>query len=101
MPQSDIAVSTADDVDDPWYLLTFSLVDGQLKQKKITFTCSHDASAYILPLIIEGREQLAVSCDVCPDIKLLDLTTENRSTAFQGQRRTLCSGSNNRLLVQS
>ena len=102
MPQSgDIVVSTADDADDPWYLLTFSLVEGQLKQKKITSTCTHDASASILPLIIEGTEQLAVSCEVCPDIKLLDFTTQKWSTVFQGQTETLCSGGNNKSFVQS
>ena len=35
MPQSShIAVSTADDADDPWYMLVFYMVDGQLKLTK-------------------------------------------------------------------
>ena len=102
MPQSGtIDVSTPDDADDPWYMLVFYMVDGQLKLKKINSICNHDASAYISTLIIDGQEQLAISCEVCPDIKLLDFRTEKWSTAFRGQTGALCSGANNRLFAQT
>ena len=102
MPQSgDVVVSRAEYDDDPWSLYMFSLVDGQLKQKNIKSTCYHDASAYTLPPIIGGREQLAVSCELCADIELLDLQTVKWSTAFKGPTGTLCLGDNNKLFVQS
>ena len=85
-------------------LFVFSLKDGKLRdRKKISPSCGHNyVSSYTSALIIDGREKLVVSCYHCDDFKLLDLQTEEWSTAFTGCKpNALCSGDSGTLFIQS
>ena len=103
MPQSGhVVVSRGEEKGDAWYLFVFSLKDGKLNRKKISSSCGHKYATLLSSLIIDGREQLVVSCAGCDDLKLLDLQTGEWSTAYTGcGPRALCSGGTGRIFVQS
>ena len=102
MPQSgDVAVSGVMAEGDPTSLIVFSSKEGKLNRKKISSSCGHKCIAYLSSLIINGREQLAVSCNGCDELKLLDLQTGEWSTAFTGCKpRAICSGGRGRIFLE-
>ena len=90
----------------------FSLLEGRLIEKKIQPPCKH-YYLYLLCVQVAGHEYLAVSCDECKHIKLMDLNkqTGNSSesqltqyevkTAFSGKQVSrMCHGEENRLFVR-
>ena len=60
-----------------WQLSLFqlSLQEGSLIEKEIQCPCEH-YSLYLLCVQIAGHEYLALSCEECEDIKLMDLNKQ-------------------------
>ena len=90
--------------DDPWSLFLFSLKEGKLwETNRIKSTCGHKKiDALISSLIIDGREQVVVSCRECNGVKLLDLQTGAWRIAFTSHKPgALCSGDSSTIFVQT
>ena len=108
IPQSgDVVVSGWEVKGDPWSLFLFSLKDGKLwETKRIKSTCGHKKiAALISSLIIDGREQVVVSCRECNVVKLLDLQTGAWRIAFtsctSSNPSISCPAGSSRIFVQS
>ena len=102
-----IVVSTWD-----WTLIQLSLQEGSLIEKVMEPACQH--LVFLMCVQVAGREYLAVSCDRCENIKLMNLNKQKGNssesqpmryeviTAFSGGMVwRMCHGEENRLFVQS
>ena len=81
----------------------YNFENGTLsKTKNIPLPCCERKTyAYLTSLMINGQEQLAVSCEHCLNIKLLDLQTEEWIVAFSGVAGKLHDAGNGRLYVHT
>ena len=81
----------------------FSLTSaGWKKLRGVKCLCDHDV--YILPVNINNREKLAVSCWNCQSIKLYNLDTLEVTTAFHDPKyypTVLCHGENGKLFAMN
>ena len=55
---------------------------GWKKLKEVKRLCDHDNNMFIIPITVNNKEQLAVSCFECETIKLYNLNTLQVTTAF-------------------
>ena len=96
-----IIIARKGDETDPLSLLICSVAGEKLSGKRIEFPCEHGWESYPLGLVIKSEEKLAVSCSECRDIKLLDLRTEEVTTAFCSKLNVLvmCYGERKTLYV--
>ena len=98
MPQSGDVVVRGDSRHSPF---VFTLVDGKLNKKKIPSSCKHYMFDFYSSLIINDREQLAVACPECADIKLYDFRTGEWRTTFSAFKVTaICDGGSDSMFVQ-
>ena len=103
MPESGDVVVSGTEGADHRSLFMFSLKDGKLRvTKRLSLSCGHKKAAYISPWLLDGREQLVISCPGCDNIKQVDLQTGLCSTVFPGCKPSaLCSAGNGTIFVQS
>ena len=80
----------------------FSLTSaGWNKLKEVKRLCDHN-SRNILPITVNNKEQLAVSCFDCETIKLYNLETLQVTTTFSNPKYypgVMCHGENSKLFV--
>ena len=103
MPLTGLIVLTGSET---WYgpcsVFVYNFENGTLsKTKNICLPCGERKRTYLTSLMINGREQLVVSCKHCVDIKLLDLQTEEWTVAFSGVAGKLHDSGNGRLFVDA
>ena len=67
----------------PMTIFKFYKDQGSLRRKQIKAPCEHGVR--LLCLEISGQEFLAMSCDVCENIRLMDLTSQKTRVAFRGK----------------
>ena len=93
-------------------LFQLSLQEGHFIEKEIKRPCEHGVPVYLLCVQVEGSEYLALSCEWCETIKLMNLNKQKRSssesrlmqykviTALSGEKVSrMCHGEKNRLFV--
>ena len=103
MPQTGKLVLTeAEKFRGPCSLFVYNFEDGTLSRKnKIRLPCGDKNNTYIIALVINRGEQLAVSCKGCLHSKLLDFETEEWTVAFSGVAGKLHDAGNGRLFVHT
>ncbi len=82
-------------------LYRYSLTENRFQEKpQLQQTCSHHCQ-HMLSVMVEGQELLAVSCEYCRDIKLVNVETGESSVAYQRKQkpRHMCEGDPGKLLV--
>ncbi len=82
-------------------LVRYSLTENRFQRKpQLQQTCSHYGK-YVLSVMVEGQELLAVSCGKCGYIKLVNMETGESSVAYQSQQgpRQMCEGDPGKLWV--
>ena len=70
---------------DPWSLYTYQRnLDGTVEDTPMDPPCQHDTFIYSLITVVRnGKELLAVLCDKCRDIKLVDMETKQVTPVFK------------------
>ena len=103
MPQSgQILLSGAEKLGGSCSLFVYNFKDGILSKKKnICLPCGHKTYTYVKFLIVNGQDQLFVSCEHCMNIKLLDLQTEEWTVAFSKVAGQLFDADNGKLFVNT
>ena len=91
---------------DLWALHMYRLNQGRLEKiKTVKYLCKHYATLRdILGLSVEGEELLAGSCEVCQDIKLVNIYTGKTTVAYENSKYELwrmCEGEAGRLWVST
>ncbi len=85
-----------------YVIYIFGQVGGKLqKLREVKETCQHNGVS-LLGVVVKGEELLAVVCNECMDIKLVDLLKVNLFKAFQFGEKTpwkMCAGDAGRLWV--
>ena len=88
---------------EPWHLYIFSVEGTQIKERRaLDLLCSHNEYC-LLSVGVHNREYLAVGCEFCKDIKLLDLKTQKVTKAFSCSYKVqgMCHGDRDRLYIHS
>ena len=91
---------------DPWSLYTYQRnLDGTVEETRMNAPCQRDTLfAYfkLVTVVQNGKELLAVLCNYCKDIKLVDMETEQVTSVFKspvGDLIYMCSGPDGGLFV--
>ena len=90
---------------DHWSLCTFqNNLDRELEETRMDITCQHGRPVFyrLTPVVQNGKELLAVSCDVCSNIKLVDMETKEVTPVFKSPADPMwgiCFGPDNCLIV--
>ena len=92
-------------VSDPWSLYMFqNNLDGGLVETRMDAPCQHNPfwTPSLITVIQNGKELLAVLCDECKDIKVIDMETKQVTSVFKSPTdllRGMCSGPDGGLFV--
>ena len=84
--------------------LYFAQVNEKLTHRMMKDTCDHDYYVRMLPVVVEGKNRLCVTCPGCEDIKLFSLHSGGCLPAFQDRKYTpyrMCHGREGRVFMHS
>ncbi len=94
---------TAEDA--PWALHQYRLEGRRLqKLRHVKWPCENEpVNKAMLGVMVEGKEFLAVACDDCRDIKLMNLETGETHVAYRSEKKPykLCHGEAGRMWICS
>ena len=84
-----------------YFLYFLTLQNGNIVKNKINLTCQ-DYDVSLLSIFVNNKEYLAVACEKCHDIKLLDLKTEmvvSKAFIYMKKIQKICHGEPGRLFI--
>ena len=68
----------------PWSLYMFqNNINGELVETRMDYHCQHFASFPLITVVQNGKELIAVLCNLCKDIKLVDTETKQITPVFK------------------
>ena len=72
-----------------WEFQFYSCEHGARKRRKIRRLCDHFKNIFLLPFTVSDIPYLTVLCSSCCEIKLVNLETEETTTAYNGSEKGL------------
>ena len=84
--------------------LYLTQVNEKLTHRMMKDTCDHDYYVRMLPVVVEGKSRLCVTCPGCEDVKLFSLHSGGCLQAFHDRKLTpyrMCHGKEGRVFMHS
>ena len=85
----------------PYFLYLLTLQNGNIVENKMNLTCQ-DIWLSLLSIFVNNEEYLAVACEMCHDIKLIDLKTKkvvSKAFIYMKKIQQICHGEPGRLFI--